>query len=322
MIREFYIEQVNPNDTELSVVERFFEDGGFVNEGDLIFVVEGQKTAIDIEAESDGYLYSIFNEGDIINIENIAYGLSEIEEGDEIINWLDSQKKADETIIETDEGTELLPQEDSVQELVALSPSKVKIAVLPGGKAFRQVEDALIGSCTYDLVGFFDDNKRDFPECIDAIDFKKISDYIDKGAVDRVFVACGDAGLRVAWLNQLQKHNIRTVNVIHPTAEISRFATIGNNVYIGPKVVVSSKAYIDNGAFISSLSNVEHHCIVGQNTLFGPGVMLSGSVSIGKNVVLGAGVSVESNIEVQDDAYVAPGLGVSQHLKKGERILK
>ncbi len=321
MIREFYIEQVNPNDTELSVVERFFEDGELVNEGDLIFVVEGQKTAIDVEAESDGYLYSVFNEGDIINIENIAYGLSEIEKSDEVINWLDSQKKA-EPIVEIDEDTEPLPQEDSAQELVALSSSKVKVAVLPGGKAFRQVEDALIGSSAYDLVGFFDDNKRDFPGCIDAIDFKKISGYVNKGAVDRVFVACGDAGLRATLLNQLQQHGIRTINVIHPTAEISRSATIGNNVYIGPKVVVSSKAYIDNGAFISSLSNVEHHCIVGQNTLFGPGVMLSGSVSIGKNVVLGAGVSVESNIEVQDNVYVAPGFGVSQHLKEGERILK
>lgn len=322
MIKEFYIEQVNPNDTELSVVERFFEDGSLVNEGDLIFVVEGQKAAIDVEAESDGYLYSIFNEGDIINIENIAYGLSEIKGGDGITNWLNSQKKADEIIVEIDEDTEPLSQEDSVQELVALSSSKVKVAVLPGGKAFRQVEDALISNNAYDLVGFFDDNKKDFPGCIDAIDFKKISDYVGKGALDRVFVACGDAGLRATLLNQLQKHDIRTINVIHPTAEISRSATIGNNVYIGPKVVVSSKAYIDNGVFISSLSNVEHHCIVGQNTLFGPGVMLSGSVSVGKNVVLGAGVSVESNIEIRDNVYVASGLGVSQHLKEGERILK
>ena len=323
MIKEFYIEQVNPNDTKLLVVERPFENGDFVSEGDLVLVVEGQKAAIDIEAECDGFFYSVFKEGDNINIENIAYGITKNESGREIDEWINLQETS---VLEEDESNEesevYLSSNDAIQDLVTLDSSKIKIAVLPGGNTFRQIEEALEGSNNFNLVGFFDDNKKDFPMCLGVIDFKKISESINNGDVDRVFVACGDSNLRAKLLNQLQQYGIKTINVIHSTAEISKTAIIGSNVYIGPKVVVSSKAYIDNGVFISALSNVEHHCIVGENTLFGPGVMLSGSVTIGKRVVLGAGVSVESNIKIGSNVYVSPGCGISKHLKKGDRILK
>ncbi len=323
MIKEFYIEQVNPNDTELLVVERPFKNGDFVNKGDLIFVVEGQKAAIDVDAECDGFFYSVFNEGVNIKIENIAYGISKNKGGVEVDEWINLQEVLPLEKDESNEESEVfLSEGDTIQELIALDSSKIKIAVLPGGKAFRQIEDVLEGSNNYDWVGFFDDNKRDSPACIDSIDFEKISNYIDSGVLDRVFVACGDSNFRTTLLNQLQQYGIKTINVIHPTAEISKTAIIGNNVYIGPKVVVSSKAYIDNGVFISSLSNIEHHCIIGKNTLLGPGVMLSGSVTIGKSVVLGAGVSVESNIEIGNNVYVSPGCGISKHLREGERILK
>ena len=323
MMKEFYIEQVNPNDTELLVVEKPFENGDFVNEGDLVFVVEGQKAAIDIEAECDGFFYSVFNEGANIKIENIAFGISKNKGGSEVDEWINIQELP--TLEEGNlnkESESFLLSNDKNQDLISLDSSKIKIAVLPGGKAFRQIEDALEGSNNFNLVGFFDDNKKNFPMCIGDIDFKKIIDSIDNGDVDRVFVACGDSNLRATLLNQLQQYGIKTISVIHPTAEISKTAIIGNNVYIGPRVVVSSKAYIDNGAFISSFSNVEHHCIVGENTLFGPGVMLSGSVTIGKRVVLSAGVSVESNIKIGNNVYVSSGCGISKHLKKDDRVLK
>jgi sugar O-acyltransferase (sialic acid O-acetyltransferase NeuD family) len=322
-MKEFYIEQVNPNDTSLLVVEKLFKNGDHVNEGDLVFVVEGQKAAIDIEAECDGFFYSVFDEGDNVNIENIAYGISKNKGGSEVDEWINLN---DVLAFEEDESNRAdevyLSKNDAIQDLTTLDSSKIKIAVLPGGKAFRQIEDALEGSNNFNLVGFFDDNKKNFPMCLGGLDFKKIANSIDNGDVDRVFVACGDSNLRATLLNQLQQYGIKTINVIHPTAEISKTAIIGSNVYIGPKVVVSSKAYIDNGVFISSLSNVEHHCIVGENTLFGPGVMLSGSVTIGKRVVLGAGVSVESNIKIGNNVYVSPGCGISRHLKKDDRILK
>ena len=326
MIKEFYIEQVNPNDTSLLVVEKIFENGNYVNEGDLIFVVEGQKAAIDIEAECDGFCYSVFDEGDNINIENIAYGISKNKDEREADEWISLNRvvelERDESNKENEKDKVFLTKNDATQDLVTLDSSKIKIAVLPGGKAFRQIEDALEGNNNFNLVGFFDDNKKNFPMCLGGLDFKKIANSIDNGDVDRVFVACGDSNFRATLLNQLQQYSIKTINVIHPTAEISKTAIIGSNVYLGPKVVVSSKAYIDNGVFISSLSNVEHHCIVGENTLFGPGVMLSGSVTIGKRVVLGAGVSVESNIKIDNNVYVSPGCGISRHLKKDDRILK
>jgi len=314
MIHELYVEQVNPNDTEFTLVKKYFEKGDMVNIGDTVLIVEGQKSAIEIESEYKGFFYSEFSEGDVLQLDDVVHIVTDKVE--EIEEYLSKTKTVEKTVEQTSDDISLLPR-----SLSNLSSSVIKVAVLPGGKAFRQVQDALSKNINLNIVGFFDDNRGSDPLNLGGIDFDFINTLIEDRKIDRVFVATGSSDLRTKLLNALQERGIQTINIIHPTAEISESAIIGSNVFIGPRVVVSAKSYIDNGAFISALSNIEHHCIVGENSLLGPGVMLSGSVSIGKRVVLGAGASVESNIQIEDDSYIASGSGITRNIKRWERVL-
>jgi UDP-perosamine 4-acetyltransferase len=323
MIKEFYIEQLNPNDIEFLVVEKSFSNYKFVEEGDLLFVVEGQKAAIEIESESSGYIYTMHEEGNYIKIEDVSYVIAN--EESEIQSYIEGVRRLKETqeaAIDKNITKTESPNKEYSKNLDFLDSSEVKVAVLPGGKAFRQVQDALEKSPHFKIVGFFDDERCNDPLSLGVIDIELIVKFVESGVIDRIFVATGNSILRIKLLNLLQKNRIRTINVIHPTSEISKTATIGNNVFIGPKVVVSAKSYIDNGVFLSAMSNVEHHCLVGENTLFGPGVMLSGSVTIGKRSVIGSGVAIESNITIGDDVYISPGNGVSINVSSGKRLLK
>lgn len=53
-----HAEQNDPGDSELFVHEQLFTDGEYVEEGQVIFVVEGSKALFDIEAPSSGYITS------------------------------------------------------------------------------------------------------------------------------------------------------------------------------------------------------------------------------------------------------------------------
>lgn len=323
MIKEFFIEQLNPNDTEFLVVDKNIKNGDYVEEGDILFVAEGQKAAIDVEAEVAGYFYSSFKEGEYICVDKVAYAVFSDKDG--IEDYISAQakliqKKASNKKRDGNSKEEQLGDEAGF-ELALLHSSEIKVAVLPGGRAYRQVEDAVVDNPNIRIVGYFDDTKDDSdPLKLGSLNVDEVSELVDLGVVDRVFVATGDYKLRTKLLNRLTKKKIKTINIIHPSAQISDTACIGSNVFIGPQVCVSAKSYIDNGAFISALSNVEHHCKVGENTLLGPGVMLSGSVNVGKRTVLGAGVAVESKISIGDDVYVSPGHGVSKHLRSGSRL--
>jgi len=317
VITEMYVEQLNPNDTEFRVILQDFTNGDKVEQGQLLFELEGQKTVFEVASEHDGFIYSLYELDDYIAVEDAAYYIydDEIELNELIKNTSnnDSMPKCDEV--------EVLKTNDEIVTLKKIHSPYINLAVLPGGKAYRQIEDAIAGSQIVKLVGFFDDAERTSIDKLGAIDFDLIQSLWKKGVFDRVFVATGDSRLRTKLLNMLTELGIKVMNIIHPTAYISNSASIGSNVFIGPKASIGAKSIVGNGCFLSAFANVEHHCYLNENILLGPGVMLSGSVKVGARTVLASGVAVESNIVIGKDVFVGVGLGVSTHLKDSQRVI-
>lgn len=314
MIIKYKVEQINPNDMEFLVLDRCFNDGDLVKKGQVLFELEGQKTAFEVLCESDGYIYSEFFSDSYIDVDEVAYLISDVPDVsvDDLFVYDDVVKrKKDPEIVEEIGGFKL-----NINGSAA-----VNIAVVPGGKAFRQVEDALEGNWNFSLVGYFDDDNRSSLNRIGSANIKDIVQSWKDGIFDRIFVATGDCTLRTSLINGLSDAGIGLINVVHPTAYVSSSATLGSNVFVGPKSSIGANSIVSSGAFISAFSNVEHHCYLNENVLLGPGVMLSGSVRIGSRSILGAGVAVESNIKIGCDVYVAPGLGISQHIDSLRRVL-
>ena len=97
----------------------------------------------------------------------------------------------------------------------------------------------------------------------------------------------------------------RFATVIHPSASISRFASIGYNVLIMAGVVITSNAVIGNHVCILPNSVVHHDASVGDWTLVGAGVTIAGGTSIGKNCYIGSGSSIINDVRIGDGALSA-----------------
>jgi UDP-3-O-[3-hydroxymyristoyl] glucosamine N-acyltransferase len=65
---------------------------------------------------------------------------------------------------------------------------------------------------------------------------------------------------------------------------------------------------------------VEHDCVVGDHTTFGPGVFLSGFVHVGRSVRFGTLIGVEPDVTIGDGAVIASGLAVTADVPAGKLL--
>jgi sugar O-acyltransferase (sialic acid O-acetyltransferase NeuD family) len=92
--------------------------------------------------------------------------------------------------------------------------------------------------------------------------------------------------------------------VIHPSAQISPTATIGNGVYVAANSVVSTSARIYDHVVVNFSVTVGHDSQIGAHTFLNPGARISGNVSIGQRALIGANAVVFQGRRVGDDSLV------------------
>ena len=69
MIKEVYIPKVSANDLSATIVEVNSLNGVYVNEGDIVFVVETTKAAIDVVTPISGFFFTKYKNGDSVQID-------------------------------------------------------------------------------------------------------------------------------------------------------------------------------------------------------------------------------------------------------------
>jgi acetyltransferase-like isoleucine patch superfamily enzyme len=315
----FYVEQVNPNDINFKVLARHVENYKKVLIGDLIFDLEGQKATVEINAEKEGFLYTPYMVGGVVESTDIAYYICD-SQSDCFELGVSLEKKAQVKI--TIKTEKLEPTNDHHHDsIVRLNDPVIRIAVLPGGRAYRQIQDAVQGNPYVRVVGYFDDADRIGSDYLGKIDFELILNEYINSKFDRIFVATGNSKFRTKLINKIAELGLNFINIIHPSSFVSNDAVLGCNIYVGPFVQIASRSIVSDGVFISAGSNIEHHCYISENCLLGPGVYLSGGVRIGNRSVLSAGVSVESNINIGDNVYITSGKGINKNIKNNTRLI-
>ena len=81
----------------------------------------------------------------------------------------------------------------------------------------------------------------------------------------------------------------------HPSALVSTGAVIGDDVEIGPFVVVEEGAKIGGGSILMANVFVGRNCVVGNNCALYPGVKIYPGAALGDRVILHAGVVIGSD---------------------------
>lgn len=108
-------------------------------------------------------------------------------------------------------------------------------------------------------------------------------------------------------IESLRLPDRRFARVIHPSAQVSKFAEIGRNVLIMAGAVVTSNAVIGDHVCVLPNTVIHHDCVIGAWTLVGSNVTIAGGAAIGENCYIGSGSNVMNGLRIGDEALV--GLG-------------
>lgn len=112
----------------------------------------------------------------------------------------------------------------------------------------------------------------------------------------------------------------RFATVVHPSARVSRFATIGHNVLIMAGVVITSNAVIGNHVCILPNSVVHHDTSIGDWTLIGSGVTVAGGCTVGRNCYIGSASSIINGVSIGALALVGLGATVIATVLPGVKV--
>lgn len=128
-----------------------------------------------------------------------------------------------------------------------------------------------------------------------------------KSSCDNAIVAIGNNALRIQMQARLLEGGFELATVVHPSAQISRFAKLGNGSVVFANAVVNADAIIGEGAIINTSATIDHDCCLGIGVHISPGAHIGGGVTIGDFTWVGIGAAVCHCLTIGSDVTIGAG---------------
>jgi len=107
-----------------------------------------------------------------------------------------------------------------------------------------------------------------------------------------------------------RRFGMRFARLVHPAAYVSRYARLGEGVFVGARSVVAAGAVLADHVFVNRGVTIGHDTTVGEYARLQPGSNVGGHVRIGRAALIGIGAQVQQELLVGDHAVVAAGAAV------------
>lgn len=146
-------------------------------------------------------------------------------------------------------------------------------------------------------------------------DFESLRDAAEQNA--DAIVGIGDNDRRREKQEAAAAAGMRVVSLIHPAAEVSTRALVEEGAFIAAGSVVGPSSTIGKGVIINTGATVDHDCYVGDFAQIGPGAHLNGRVKVGEGTLLGVGAMVVQGAEIGARSIVGAGSVVTRDLPDG-----
>lgn len=134
----------------------------------------------------------------------------------------------------------------------------------------------------------------------------------DLPAGAKVFVAVDANAINYARLElygPAKLRGYRLVTLVHPKAYVAPDARLGDNVWIGPGVIVSRGCKVAGDVMVNAGVRLDAGVQIGAHGWIGPGASIGAATEVGGHCVLGADVHVSAGLQIGKHCMLTqPGL--------------
>ncbi|WP_226595713.1 acetyltransferase [Marinobacter nauticus] len=138
---------------------------------------------------------------------------------------------------------------------------------------------------------------------------------------DGVVVGIGNNRIRAEKHLLLSSAGANLVSIVHPSAIVSRHASIGSGTVVFANAVVNSFALVGAGVILNTGAVVEHDCVVGDFAHVSPNAALAGGVTLGQEVWVGACASIKQLTSIGRGSIVGMGAVVTKEVEPGLTVM-
>lgn len=135
---------------------------------------------------------------------------------------------------------------------------------------------------------------------------------------DQLIITIGDNQTRKLIA---EKHPCSFGRAIHPTAVISKRATIGEGTVVMGNAIINSDTLIRNHVIINTAASIDHDCIIGDYVHISPNATITGNVTIGEGSWIGAGAVIIPGVKIGKWSVVGAGAVVIKDVQDGVKVV-
>lgn len=176
----------------------------------------------------------------------------------------------------------------------------------------------------YTCLGFLDDDRKLDNKLYHGVQvlgsIAKAKEYADAYFVNGIGNADNFQGKK-ALLAKTEIPDNRFLTVIHPTASVSKMATVSNGSVVFQNVTIASGAKIGKHVLVMANSVINHDVIIGDYTFVTAGVCVSGFVSIGQSCYLGTNSAINGRVTIGENSLIGMGSVVLSDVKANSVVV-
>jgi sugar O-acyltransferase (sialic acid O-acetyltransferase NeuD family) len=133
-------------------------------------------------------------------------------------------------------------------------------------------------------------------------------DWLEQHA-DQIQAICavGDPALRFRFIRQAKQSGVRFCSVIHPTAVLTRWVTIGEDVVITAGCILTNQIRIGNHVHVNLDCTIGHDAVLDDFVTLAPGVHVSGKVVMTTGCYVGTGANINGKIHIGEWSIIGAG---------------
>jgi acetyltransferase EpsM len=158
------------------------------------------------------------------------------------------------------------------------------------------------------VYGIFDDN----PALASLLSFPVTGAYkTDYMPLEELIISIGN--------NRIRQKVAQTIGhaygkVIHPTALLSTFASVGEGTVVFHNSVIQAGAAIGRHCIINTSASIDHDCALADFVHVSPNATLSGNVRVGEGTHIGAGATIIQGVTIGKWCTIGAGAVVIRNV--------
>jgi len=188
-----------------------------------------------------------------------------------------------------------------------------RTVILGAGGFAREVLDILLAqnavSKQYGILGFIDENPAMKGRILNGYPVLGGFDWFASKDQGAIHAACGIGSplQRKKVVTKAEDMGLQFCNVIHPTAVLTPFVSLGVGVVITAGTILTNQILVGSHVHINLDVTIGHDCVIEDFCTIAPGVHISGNVKLGTGVSVGTGAVVVQGVSIGSWSIIGAG---------------